>query len=130
MLMPPMVTAPVNAVPKRTGPRTIMNAAPKDAAEERPRVKGLTRGFRRRPCMTARLTPAKIARRIRGRRKFVMMNAAFSVAGGSMIPGSRVWPRAARTSPGGIAMVPMPAAMTATVMRRRPRAMKMRSLRF
>lgn len=54
-------------------PNTIPTAAPKEAAEERPSVNGLTNGFPSRDCMThpatARLMPVRIARIIRGRRK-------------------------------------------------------------
>jgi len=55
---------------RKAAPNTIASAAPKDAAEERPRVNGLTRGFRRSACMTHpamdRLIPVRTARRTRG----------------------------------------------------------------
>ena len=56
-------------------PKTMAIAAPNDAAEESPRVKGLTSGFRRSACMThpamARLIPVRIARRTRGNLKSI-----------------------------------------------------------
>ena len=38
-------------------PRMMANAAPKPAAEEMPKVKGLASGFLRMPCITAPATP-------------------------------------------------------------------------
>ena len=58
------------SAPNTEEPYTMDMAAPKEAAEDTPRVKGLTRGFRSVPCMTdpaiARLAPVVMARTILG----------------------------------------------------------------
>ena len=46
----PMIS---HSPPTSPAPKTMARAAPKLAAEEMPRVKGLARGFFRMPCITA-----------------------------------------------------------------------------
>ena len=99
-----------------------MNAAPNDAADESPRVNGLTRGFLRSACMTAparaRQTPASAARKIRGSLRLKRIIAVFSLTALSEIPGMTELSSTEIMSEGGMYTLPLAAAKIIASIRR------------